>query len=1190
MSMIRSMTAFGSPLNLAKALDFSLYSSMSAHRNKVHDYLNMVRDPNANIIAFDTETTGTKTILEEYNQIKGQTYAKPTEFSVRSTSGFEAYGFTKYSDPRLLKALAKDPEYGAEFSAALGRRQAYKGELHTASSIVNQIANAIVPGKKNILLGHNIGAFDLKVLSSQYALEKGFVSKADIIEFHEASRAWGSQRRKEAQRKINAGWQRAADEINQIFKAKDPNLVMMDTLGRFKKGTFVTPMKEGSGLISSFMKGYLPGVRETWEMASKGAGLSEKEAFNQSLYAASKGTSLGSFMNFLGMKFEGPAHDPRADTLNNIRMAQSDELFNLVGSMDNEIKKRDVKSMHSRLIGFLGEQQAEQAEVLKKGSPRADRIRLAKFMTEAKFDKTPPVRFQILEDLISGFKKSPLEVKIGMGALGGLLALNAMSGLFRHDRKISANDEDYRQFSGMHPGNGGYATSNIRSMTHFGSGSIFGLRGFSAVSGLTGAFLKPEEIATKLLPILNFMPTKKEFLSLQFRTGLRQRGFNSKTTKKAILNYYNDTLKIKKAISNHNGINGMIIVDPSNPELRYTIRHERQHFYNDISSKQSGSYGLSLEDVDPTFQKNMRGDDHYSKQINAQGEETIIDEWIAYTAANHPLHRLMFSEELQFSAIRAGKQNKAIAKQFLKEQRIEGLHPGLGGVGKAQINNLTDFGSSTIKSKVVNRAASVFKKITISTRQLLDQKLAPLQGDSGFLAAFVPHNTSLIKYGPSTYKDTYGLLSESSHLGISKTSLRASKRAANAFTYSAHNNLPGILALPSRTDVPAAKYRMAKIHEKQHFFNNLVGPTRVREILSEAGITQEELAHAERIITNKYPGYSTQMESTKRIGLLGAEDEILAFSTSGPKYGSRLIKTTEAKQRELSMEDFLSGNFDTQVSATSETMVANSHRTKGISPIVFPEHIRRKVLLSARRIRQEGLRKLEGLHPGNKGVATSVIQNMTDFGSGIGLDKVVLRAAKWLEQAGFNKENAALKMVPAARSTRGVETLFSGTSHGSVASAIKNARLNLSEFEFGFVTTEKIPTSNLSEKIFLPREATEKLYGFKTSDHWRAMKANSAGLTGKSRYQMMIDLINERSVLQEGIHPGAGPDSLGKSSVQNHSEFGSGWSPRWVSSRLLRSFKRGENTLKQRPTAGLMSVLESAAHGSKKYMSRQAIR
>jgi hypothetical protein len=277
---------------------------------------------------------------------------------------------------------------------------------------------------------------------------------------------------------------------------------------------------------------------------------------------------------------------------------------------------------------------------------------------------------------------------VALGGVGlGYLAFKSLTSGF------SGSDDNYNTIKGMHPGDGGYATSNIRSMTHFGSGSIFGLRGFSAVSGLTGAFLKSEEIATKLLPILNWMPTKKELLSLQFRTGLRRSGLNSKTTKKAILNYYNDTLKIKKAISNHSGINGMIVVDPLNPELRYAIRHERQHFYNDISSKQSGSYGLSLEDVDPTFQKEMRGNDHYSKQINAQGEETIIDEWIAYTAAKHPLHRLMFSEELQFSAIRAGKQNKAMAKQFLKEQRIEGLHPGNQGYATQIIRSQTDFGS-----------------------------------------------------------------------------------------------------------------------------------------------------------------------------------------------------------------------------------------------------------------------------------------------------------------------------------------------------------------------------------------------------------------------------------------------------------------------------------------------------------------
>lgn len=466
LSVLRQMTPFGSPIDLSKATDISLYTTAYAtgHRAQAREYLSALTDPASNLIMFDIETTGTKTILEEYSRPKGQKWAKPTEFSVRSTAGYESYGFTRYAKPGVFKQLASGSEYAEEFALASQRLASYAGPRYKATDIVSQLAEAIVPGRKNIIAGHNIGGFDLKVLSAQYAMEKGYVSRQQLRNFHIAGKTWSSTQRKEAQDIVNAGWQKASNEIMATFRNKDANIRIIDTMGRFKTGTFVTPAEDTGGLVQSLIRGYLPGVRQTWQDVIMGKGETLEKAFETSQYAAAKGSALSSFMGFLGVPFEGKAHDPAADTRANLAFVQSKELQQFVSRGEQDIATQNRASLFKSLSGFLNMQKAEQADVIRRGTPRPEKLKLAQVMSGTDFSSRTP-RGQVgnfFRELGEGFMRAPKGVRWGAYGLGALTGIGIIRGMFPSD--------EYRKMDGLHPGNKGYATSTIRGMTDFGSG------------------------------------------------------------------------------------------------------------------------------------------------------------------------------------------------------------------------------------------------------------------------------------------------------------------------------------------------------------------------------------------------------------------------------------------------------------------------------------------------------------------------------------------------------------------------------------------------------------------------------------------------------------------------------------------------------------------------------------------------
>jgi hypothetical protein len=206
----------------------------------------------------------------------------------------------------------------------------------------------------------------------------------------------------------------------------------------------------------------------------------------------------------------------------------------------------------------------------------------------------------------------------------------------------------------------------------------------------------------------------------------------------------------------------------------------------------------------------------------------------------------------------------------------------------------------------------------------------------------------------------------------------------------------------------------------------------------------------------------------------------------------------------------------------------------------------------------------QGMHPGDKGYATSTIRGMTAFGSGHDPFKAIGQAVEWLAKAGFTKNKAALRLQPAAMARSGIKTIYSGESHGRVVRQIKQSGLTISDFQFGFVTKDAIPMEGeLARKVFFPRSVTEELYGFENSSQWELINQTYAGMSKStqsaassyiSAYKEMQTLLNEvdtsTSITKDGLHPGG--KGAATEIIRKLTDFGSGFDAAWVMAKWLQ--------------------------------------
>ncbi len=531
----------------------------------VSNYLNTFKDPNTNLIAFDIETTGLTSALESRKLAKGEMYASPTEFAIKSSSGGDIYGFTNYASKDVYNKLSKGASFGAEYAEAGRRFAAFDKPTRSATELVDLLKHSVIPGKSNVIMGHNIGPFDLKILSAQYAQEQRFVTPEQIVRaqkvpFSNRSAEWAE---------IHDGWKRANSAINKTLRTHDSNLKIIDTLGKFRKGEFLSPYNTGKGLAQGILSGYLPGVRSHWYRQFIGSRLEHEEALLQSSFATTKGTSLAQFMGFIGHKFKGAAHDPRPDVANLLSFTKSDALHGYVSRLEGYHKTGNFAKLEEETQSYLNYQKGLQAKALRGGSLREGQKSLANFMVGNSKAVETEAAVNFTDQLVEGFMKAPKGVRILTGMAGLTLAYGVYKSVF-------GTKDEVRRIDGLHPGNKGMATHVIRSMTDFGS-------------GWRGLIKIPRQLSMEAMGMWDrtttsavVLPDKQEIMSLVKRVTVRR-------SKKDLPHARQLVHDINQAFKAGLDPKQMIFVNEegvrtqgakTKQHLRMVIRHERQHTYS----------------------------------------------------------------------------------------------------------------------------------------------------------------------------------------------------------------------------------------------------------------------------------------------------------------------------------------------------------------------------------------------------------------------------------------------------------------------------------------------------------------------------------------------------------------------------------------------------------------------------------
>lgn len=491
-SYIRGMTSFGSKHDPFKAINLGelIYSpSAKAAREWVDRVTKLANRSDVNLIGFDIETGGLLPRLLPTTQL-GAKHTNVLEFAIQSSRG-QSYGFTKYASSELYGVLAaEEGDFAKQFAEAGERFRTYVaqgGKLYSSSAIATTISKHIIPGKTNILVGHNINWFDIPILTSDIALEKNMITSEQLRKL----RMFGvpGKSNKEFLRfydsVIRSGWQKANQQILKTWQQHDSNLSIIDTLGTTRTTAFTETMlpyaQAQLGLINQIQMGYYPGIHQLWHQhfyqkaidSGKTPKLAARYAQQQAMFAAKVGTSAEESMKFFGMQFKGQAHNPIADVANELELLKSKALKSRLNAYSYAIDNKANEIIKIEHLKRLSSQQAKVESTLATSSIREGKLKLAREMSSIATESTSQYSNPILrEGLKEGFGKwwedlsSRGKLGWGLGITGvtylGLKALFAPRTKYTTDQPNS--------ISGLHPGNKGMATNIIRSQTDFGSG------------------------------------------------------------------------------------------------------------------------------------------------------------------------------------------------------------------------------------------------------------------------------------------------------------------------------------------------------------------------------------------------------------------------------------------------------------------------------------------------------------------------------------------------------------------------------------------------------------------------------------------------------------------------------------------------------------------------------------------------
>lgn len=732
---IRQYTSFGSEHDPFKAINMGkfIYSgNATRQRQWANRALSIINKPDANIIGFDTETGGLLSQLEPGVKTGAQR-SSIFEFAIKSNKK-ETYGFTTYASAEAYaNSVNQGGDFSEQFGLAMERYKQYHGKPYSATDIVSEIGSHIIPGKTNILLGHNINWFDLKMLSADYAIEQGFISKKDITRFHELGMGpkTNGEEYNRLQQVVTEGWGKANNAILKSWALKRGNLKIIDTLGTPRVSKYIVPMRSTQeGLVRNILGGYYPGIRQHWyqrelnkNIMAEGMdpGMAAEIAAHQAQFPSMVGSGLEDISAFFGRKFTGPAHHPMADISNTIEFVKSKGLRSRLKAMDLAINNKAERFINREHVRYLANQRMIAERTLSNGSAKPGKLSLANDIIEGTSGLASPTTNTFKTGLNKWWGELPAKSKIGYGILGAATAYMGLKALFGSRTRYT--DDQPQVPSGMHYGNRGYATQIIRSQTDFGSGwrgiistnaqlfkNIFG----SNIGGVTA-----HNAYGQAMSIFNH---RKDLLGKNIKWWWKPFSTKPKYNYKNIRDLIKEIHQSQKA-----GLESIIILPQSSASsrlLKNKIAHERFHMYsNKVHNNNVYPSTPLLSGVTPSI---------VNKLAKIYHPNMFNEEYLAYTAGAKRYYHKGFMGMTGYDVMDTGILSRDLsalkeidlitktAKTIWKSEgktsfgaKIDGLHPGNNGYATQIIRSQTDFGSPVDLVKALFRSSKSLQKEVI---------------------------------------------------------------------------------------------------------------------------------------------------------------------------------------------------------------------------------------------------------------------------------------------------------------------------------------------------------------------------------------------------------------------------------------------------------------------------------------------
>lgn len=268
---------------------------------------------------------------------------------------------------------------------------------------------------------------------------------------------------------------------------------------------------------------------------------------------------------------------------------------------------------------------------------------------------------------------------------------------------------------------------------------VLPMRHLEKTMGIAGGFASLEMAEKQLAHFTTTIQSTKTQKGGLFaiRSGLKSIGLGRKEFSEYIYDQKQFYSHLKMA--RDSGLAGLIMVDPTAIDAgakslgisrfqatKSVIIHEKQHYNNKLVDFQGP--GKAKIKVPTRFENGLRSHPHYSKQIEAIGESTIADEYLAYSIQGSKLkgRALDIHSATNGLTIEEMQQGTKLAKIINQQAKV------MLRRSSALYRQETNMGLSSIDNKIIERSVPLDDIMYSSSPPNISNKLK-LRPTAGFV-------------------------------------------------------------------------------------------------------------------------------------------------------------------------------------------------------------------------------------------------------------------------------------------------------------------------------------------------------------------------------------------------------------------------------------------------------------------------